>query len=59
MGSEKPEWALLHSHGGVPAPVGVVDHGVKGLVHPLPEDNSGSRPGNTNQKGNQVFAGTI
>lgn len=49
-GSEKRESSLLHSYGGVPAPVGVVDNSVKGLVNPLPEDDSGSRPGNTGNR---------
>lgn len=47
--------SLLHSHGGVPAPVGVVDDGVEGLVNPLPEDHSWSRPGNEKEK-ERVFA---
>lgn len=45
-GSETRESSLLHSYGGIPTPVGVVDNSVKGLVNPLPEDYSRSCPGN-------------
>lgn len=31
--------ALLHSEGRVSTPVGVIDHGVEGLVDPLPEQH--------------------
>ena len=36
---EETQVALLHCHGSVATAVGVVDHGVEGLVHPLPEDH--------------------
>lgn len=55
-GSETRESSLLHSYGGVPAPVGVVDNSVKGLVNPLPKDYSGSCPGNMGNRKKKVFA---
>lgn len=36
--------ALLHSEGSVTASVGVVDHGIEGLVYPLPEKHSRCGP---------------
>lgn len=49
-GIKKRESFLLHSYGRIPAPVGVVDYSVEGLVNPLPEDDSRSRPGNTGNR---------
>lgn len=37
--------SLLGGEGSVSTAVAVVDHSVEGLVHPLPEYNSWSRPG--------------
>ena len=36
--------SILHGQGGVSAAVGVVDHGIEGLVHPLPEHHCWSGP---------------
>ena len=37
--------SLLGGKGRVSTAVAVVDHSIKGLVHPLPEHNGWSRPG--------------
>lgn len=37
-------WALLDGEGRFPTSVGVIDHGVEGLVDPLPEQHGRRRP---------------